>query len=345
MSFSNEEDLQRLQKILAQAGIASRRKAEELITEGRVTLNGKVITELGTKADPNHDYIKVDGHLLKRGETTELIYLALHKPDNVMSTASDPQRRKTVMDLLEGLKTRVFPVGRLDYHSTGLILLTNDGELANAITTAKSHIPKTYMVKSKGSLTPEEEEQFRNGVPLSGIRTAPAGLRLVRRGDNPWYEVRLIEGRNQQIRTMFKHFGHLVEKLRRISIGDVELGTLKPGEFRFLEPHEIKGLQRMSRPVRVAKDEVAPSELTLARRAVAPRKPAAKRAPSGKALPRTTTRTSIKASGPAAQSSAPPVKRSGPSVKRSGPPVKRSGPAAGRTGAPSKRPSGPKRGR
>lgn len=252
MAYSNEEDLQRLQKILAQAGVASRRKAEELIEAGRVMVNGKVVTELGTKANPELDHIKVDGKLLKK-DVPEHIYIALHKPDNVVSTASDPQGRTTVLELLEGLKTRVFPVGRLDYHSTGLILLTNDGELANSITAAKSHIPKTYMVKTKGSLTPEEEEQFRHGIPLSGIRTAPAGLRLVRRGDNPWYEVRLIEGRNQQIRIMFKHFGHLVEKLRRIRIGDVELGTLKPGEFRFLEPHEIRGLQKMARQKRSGK--------------------------------------------------------------------------------------------
>ena len=244
MAYTDPNNAERLQKILSQAGVTSRRKAEQLILEGRVMVNGKVITELGTKADPEHDHIKVDGRLLK--EPAEHIYIALYKPDSVVSTVSDPQRRKTVMDLLPGLKTRVYPVGRLDYHSQGLILLTNDGEFANAITAAKSHVTKTYMVKVKGSLTPEEEEQFRNGVPLSGIRTAPAGLKMVRRGDNPWYEVRLIEGRNQQIRIMFKHFGHLVEKLKRVSIGEVELGILKPAEFRFLEPHEVKGLMRLA---------------------------------------------------------------------------------------------------
>jgi 23S rRNA pseudouridine2605 synthase len=236
---------ERLQKILAAAGIASRRKAEQFIVEGRVTVNGKVVTELGTKADFEKDHIKVDGKLLR--QTAEHIYIALNKPDSVVSTASDPQRRTTVLDLLRGLRTRVYPVGRLDYHSQGLILLTNDGEFANAIISAKSHVPKTYMVKVKGSLTPEEEEQFRNGIPLSGIRTAPAGLRLVRRGDNPWYEVRLIEGRNQQIRIMFKHFGHLVEKLKRINIGTVALGKLEPGEFRFLAPEEVAKLMRMAK--------------------------------------------------------------------------------------------------
>lgn len=235
----------RLQKILASAGIASRRKAEEFILEGRVTVNGAVVTELGSKADPDRDHIKVDGKLLRQPQ--HLLYIALHKPDNVVSTASDPERRTTVLDLVAGIKTRVFPVGRLDYHSTGLILLTNDGEFANAITAAKSHVTKTYLVKSKGQLTSEEEEQFRRGIPLAGRRTAPAGIRLIRRGDNPWYEVQLIEGRNQQIRIMFKHFGHLVEKLKRVRIGSVELGSLKPGEFRLLTPGETERLLKIAR--------------------------------------------------------------------------------------------------
>jgi 23S rRNA pseudouridine2605 synthase len=235
---------ERLQKILSTAGIASRRKAEVFILEGRVTVNGKTIVELGSKADPDHDHIKVDGKLIKQPE--HFMYLALNKPDSVVSTASDPEQRATVMDFLHGVKGRVYPVGRLDYHSEGLILLTNDGELANAITAARSHVPKTYLVKSKGQLSTDAEEQFRTGIPISGRRTAPAGLRLLRRGDNPWYEVRLIEGRNQQIRIMFKHLGHLVEKLRRVKIGGIELGSLKPGEFRHLTPDEVRKLMRMA---------------------------------------------------------------------------------------------------
>jgi len=233
---------ERLQKILATAGIASRRKAEVLIVEGRVTVNGKTIVELGSKADPDRDHIKVDGKLIRQPEHFE--YIALYKPDSVVSTASDPQGRPTVLDFLHGVKGRVYPVGRLDYHSEGLILLTNDGDFANAITAARSHVSKTYLVKSKGQLTFEEEEQFRNGIPIEGRRTAPAGLRLLRRAENPWYEVRLIEGRNQQIRIMFKHLGHLVEKLRRVRIGSIELGSLKPGQFRRLPPEEVRKLMR-----------------------------------------------------------------------------------------------------
>jgi 23S rRNA pseudouridine2605 synthase len=236
---------ERLQKILSSAGIASRRKSEEFITEGRVTVNGKVVSELGSRADPERDHIKVDGRLIH--QQSRMVYIALNKPDSVVSTASDPQHRTTVLDLLRGIKFRVYPVGRLDYHSEGLILLTNDGEFANAITAAKSHVPKTYLVKIKGVLAPEQEEEFRTGIPLSGQRTAPAGLKMIRRGENPWYQVKLIEGRNQQIRIMFKHFGHLVEKLRRVRIGTIDLGRLKPGEFRLLTAEEVTKLMRMAK--------------------------------------------------------------------------------------------------
>jgi 23S rRNA pseudouridine2605 synthase len=235
---------ERLQKILSGAGVTSRRKAEQLILEGRVAVNGKVVTELGTKADIERDYIKVDGKLVR--EPARHVYIALYKPDCVVSTASDPQRRTTVLDLLPGVKERVYPVGRLDYHSDGLILLTNDGEFANAITSAKSHVTKTYLVKVNGALSTEDEERFRTGVPLSGRRTAPAAIKMIRRGDNPWYEVKLIEGRNQQIRTMFKHFGRLVEKLRRVRIGNVELGPLEKGGYRYLTPEEVAKLMRLA---------------------------------------------------------------------------------------------------
>jgi 23S rRNA pseudouridine2605 synthase len=233
---------ERLQKILSQAGIASRRQAEKIIVEGRVTVNGAVVTELGSKADFETDHIKVDGRLLRAPK--RLVYLALYKPNNTVTTVSDPEGRTTVMELLRGLKERVYPVGRLDYHSEGLLLLTNDGELANSIMSAATHLAKTYVVKVNGTLTAEQEQKFRHGVPLSGKRTMPAGLKLLQPAENPWYEVRLYEGRNQQIRLMFMHFGFLVEKLRRVRIGPIELGPLKPGGFRHLAEEEVKKLKR-----------------------------------------------------------------------------------------------------
>ncbi|MGA2270150.1 MAG: pseudouridine synthase [Bryobacteraceae bacterium] len=233
---------ERLQKILSQAGVASRRQAEQMMVAGRVTVNGAVVTELGSKADLERDHIKVDGRLIHAPR--RLVYIALNKPNNTVTTASDPQHRATVMELLRGVKERVYPVGRLDYHSEGLLLLTNDGALANAIMSAATHLPKTYVVKVNGSLTGEQEQQFREGIPLSGRRTMPAGLRLIQRAENPWYEVRLLEGRNNQIRLMFKHFGLLVEKLRRVRIGPLELGSLKPGQFRHLTDEEAQKLKR-----------------------------------------------------------------------------------------------------
>jgi 23S rRNA pseudouridine2605 synthase len=233
---------ERLQKILSRTGIASRRQAEEMIRAGRVTVNGAVITEMGSKADLEHDHVKVDGRLLREPRTQ--VYIALHKPNKCVTTVTDPQGRPTVMDLLRGVKSRVYPVGRLDYHSEGLLLLTNDGELANAITSASTHIPKTYLVKVNGLLSAEQEQRFREGLPLGGRRTAPAGLKLVHRADNPWYEVRLIEGRKNQIREMFKHLGRLVEKLKRIRIGPLDLGPLKPGAFRHLTHEEVAKLKR-----------------------------------------------------------------------------------------------------
>ena len=232
---------ERLQKILARGGVASRRKSEELIVEGRVTVNGQVVVELGTKADAERDHIKVDGKLIKQPSHT--VCLALNKPKGVMTTVSDPEGRPTVMQFVN-IKERVFPVGRLDYASEGLLLLTNDGEMANAIMSASKHLPKTYLVKVNGLLTPQQEVQFREGIPLHGRRTAPAGLRLVRKAENPWYEVRLIEGRHHQIREMFKSLGVLVEKLRRVKIGFVELGALKPGHYRQLTGIEIERLRK-----------------------------------------------------------------------------------------------------
>ena len=233
---------ERLQKILSQAGVASRRQAEKIITEGRVAVNGTVVTELGSKADLSTDHIKVDGKLLRPPKNQ--VYIALNKPNNTVTTVTDPEGRATVMDLLRGVKERVYPVGRLDYHSEGLLLLTNDGDLANRIMSAHSHLVKTYIVKVTGLLDDDNAQRFRDGVPLMGRRTLPAGLRLIQKAENPWYEVKLSEGRNNQIRLMFKHFGKLVEKLKRVRIGPLELGSLKPGEYRHLTDEEVKKLKR-----------------------------------------------------------------------------------------------------
>lgn len=234
---------ERLQKILANSGIASRRKAEELITAGRVSVNGRTIVELGSKADLSIDKVKVDGQVLSAPR--HHLYVALNKPKNCVSTVRDPEGRQTVMSFFKGMHDRLYPIGRLDYASEGLLLLTNDGEFANKLMSPASHITKTYLVKVNGALTTEQEEEFRRGIPMHGRRTAPAGLKLIRRGENPWYEVRLVEGRQNQIRIMFKHFGRLVEKLKRVKIGFLDLGTLKPGAYRTLTNSEVAHFQKI----------------------------------------------------------------------------------------------------
>jgi 23S rRNA pseudouridine2605 synthase len=233
---------ERLQKILSQAGIASRRKAEELIVQGRVTVNGAAITELGSKADLERDHIKVDGRLLHAPKRH--VYIALNKPKGCVTTTADPEGRDTVMDLLRGVRERVFPVGRLDYSSEGLLLLTNDGEFAHRITAPANHVKKTYVVKVNGALTEEQEEQFRAGIPMHGRKTSPAEVKQIKHGANPWYEVRITEGRQNQIRVMFNHFGKLVEKLRRVKIAFLEL-DIPPGRYRVLTTAEVERFRKL----------------------------------------------------------------------------------------------------
>lgn len=243
-----EGKLERLQKILARAGIASRRHAEELITEGRVQVNGKVVTELGTKADADRDHIRVDGKLLQGSE--RLRYFMLNKPKGFVTTVSDPEGRPTIIQFFSKMRERLYPVGRLDYLSEGLLLVTNDGELANKLTRAASGVEKTYLVKVSGEPTEEEIERLRKGVsidrvkPGSGrVQSAPAHVRKVRRGDNPWYEVVLIEGRNRELRKMFEEIGHHVEKIRRVGYGPLVL-DLEPGKLRELESEEVENLRK-----------------------------------------------------------------------------------------------------
>ena len=248
----HEQDQERLQKIIAAAGICSRRKAEELILAGRVQVNGNTVTELGTKADPARDHIRVDGKLLHGPERHR--YYLLNKPKGYVTTVSDPEGRPTVMALIRGGE-RVFPVGRLDYASEGLLVMTNDGELANALTRAASRIEKTYLVKVSGRPKASDLEQLRHGLMIergrgSGegrVMTAPAKVRLAREGENPWYELALIEGRNREIRKMFQEIGHHVEKIRRVGYGPLVL-DVKPGESRELSPDEVEKLRRAVKP-------------------------------------------------------------------------------------------------
>jgi 23S rRNA pseudouridine2605 synthase len=241
---------ERLQKLLAAAGIASRRKAEQLISEGRVSLNGKVVTEQGTKADPQTDTITVDGKPIHPPQ--RLVYFLLNKPKGYVTTVHDPEGRPTVMQLLGNLPERVYPVGRLDYASEGLLLLTNDGALAQKLTKAGSHIPKTYHVKISGKPTEKSIQRLRDGVTISlddnrQVKTSPAKIHLLEDAPNPWYEVTLIEGRNRQIRRMFQQIGHLVEKIKRVQLGPLTL-DVAPGKFRPLTEREVHRLKNLSSP-------------------------------------------------------------------------------------------------
>jgi 23S rRNA pseudouridine2605 synthase len=239
--------LERLQKILAQAGIASRRRAEEMIVEGRVMVNGQLVTQLGAKADLGSDHIRVDGKLIAGAERHR--YFVLNKPRGYVTTVSDPEGRPTVMQFFEKTHQRLYPVGRLDYLSEGLLLVTNDGELANQLTRASLGVEKTYLVKVAGKPTEEELDRLRSGVSIERgapgserVGTAPAAVRQVRQGDNPWYEVVLIEGRNRELRKMFEQIGHFVEKIRRVGYGPLVL-DVEPGKFRELTAEEVNALR------------------------------------------------------------------------------------------------------
>jgi 23S rRNA pseudouridine2605 synthase len=242
--------MDRLQKILAAAGIASRRKAEGIITAGRVTLNGKVVTELGTKADPATDTITVDGKPLRRAQ--RFVYFLMNKPKGYVTTTNDPEGRPTVMQLLGNLPERIYPVGRLDYASEGLLLLTNDGALAQKLTKAGSHVPKTYHVKISGKPNEQAIQKLRSGVTITlddkrRVKLSPTKIRLLQDAENPWYEVTLIEGRNRQIRRMFLAVGFLVEKIKRMQLGPLTL-DVPPGKFRSLSKSEIHQLKNLAVP-------------------------------------------------------------------------------------------------
>jgi pseudouridine synthase len=255
--------MERLQKLISAAGIASRRHAEELITSGQVTINGKVITELGTRADPKSDHIKVRGKLINPLlKDREKVYVLLNKPKGFLSSVSDDRGRPVVLELLPRSLSSVHPVGRLDFNTEGLLLLTNDGEFTNFITAARNRVQKVYEVKVKG-LPPEDAvDRLKRGVVLEGgTRTAAARIVRVKETEhNSWFEVVLHQGRNQQIRRMFDLIGYSVVKLRRIRIGFLDDNGLRPGDWRLLTPGEVSRLlnqHRHERKPRLTKSRAA----------------------------------------------------------------------------------------
>ena len=219
-----------------------------MIVSGAVTVNGRVVKELGAKADAERDHIKVSGKLINPSITRkEKVYLLLNKPIGFLTSTSDPQARPLVVDLVGKFRNKVHPVGRLDFNSEGLLLLTNDGEFTHMITSAATHVPKQYEVKVKGRPAERQLVRLRHGILIEETRTAPARIRLMRSSaTNSWFEVVLYEGRNQQLRKMFDAIGHSVIKLRRVGIGFLERERLRPGEYRQLTEAEVKRFFRLS---------------------------------------------------------------------------------------------------
>jgi pseudouridine synthase len=280
----------RLQKVLSQAGVASRRAAEKLIAEGRVMVNGKTVTEMGVKVDPAASEIKVDGRRIKAAERHR--YILLYKPPGVVTTRSDPQRRRTVIELLAGVREYVYPVGRLDYDTEGLLLLTNDGELAAQLTHPRHGVERTYEAKVAGMPDEEALQRLRTGIPLDGHRTLPADATLVNRGRHDRHGiVRLTirEGRNRQVRRMLEAVGHPVRELTRTRFGPITERRLKRGEWRELTEEEVRTLKNLAarRPQKTAPKAASPktttSKTTPAPKTAAPRPRQAPRGPSPRA--------------------------------------------------------------
>ena len=230
----------RLQKYLAQCGVSSRRGAEQIIHEGRVTVNGTVVTEMGIKVKKG-DKVTVDGQLVKQEKSK--YYILLNKPSGVLSSVKDDRGRDCVVDLIEGIDARLYPVGRLDYDTTGLLLLTNDGDFMQRVTHPSFEIWKTYQAVVKGVPTETDVKRFVEGIMLDDGKTLPAVLDVVGyKGSNAIVEVSIREGRNRQVRRMLERIGHPVNSLKRISFGSLELGDLKPGKWRHVKPEEIARL-------------------------------------------------------------------------------------------------------
>ena len=237
---------QRLQKIIAGCGIASRRAAEQMMRDGRVSVNGRIITQPGVKADDARDEIRVDGGLISR-DAVNRIYLILNKPKGYVVTLKDPQNRPIVSDLLRDVPERVFPVGRLDYDSEGLLLMTNDGEFSYRVQHPLFKVPKTYMVKVRGNLTNSDVEAIKKGAMLEDGSFKPIWATMEKRNKKScWVELTILEGRNRIIRRFFDSTGHPVARLIRTSIGDLGLGELETGEYRYMQKKEVKSLIDLS---------------------------------------------------------------------------------------------------
>ena len=234
----------RLQKYLADAGIASRRKAEELILQGRVEVNGKTVRELGTKIDDKKDTVSFNGREIKKEQ--KLVYIMLYKPEGYVTTVKDQFDRPTVMDLIKNVEERVFPIGRLDYDTSGLLLLTNDGKLTFRLTHPKHEVEKTYLAKVYGVPDQNDMNQLRRGVMIDGKKTEPSKVRLVSTGDKYAHvEIIIHEGKNRQVRKMFEAVRHPVSQLRREATGSLTLGDMKKGEWRYLTEKEIRYLKSL----------------------------------------------------------------------------------------------------
>lgn len=238
-------EMERLQKIIAKSGYASRRKAEQLIIDGKVKVNGEVVTELGTKVKKS-DIIEVGGKII---ENENKVYFLLYKPKQMICSASDEMGRDCVVDLFQDIKERVYPVGRLDYDSTGLLLMTNDGEFANLIMHPSSHLEKIYDITVKGIVSGETLHQLEKGIYLDGTKTLPCKIKVTHKNlehQNTRLKIKLTEGKNRQVRRMFEAVGHRLIRLHRESIGNLYLKGMAPGEYRILKPQEVKNLRNLA---------------------------------------------------------------------------------------------------
>ena len=236
----------RINKYIALCGVASRRKAEELILAGRVTVNDEVMTELSYKVDEENDIVKVDDKLIK--EENKLVYILLNKPEGYITTVKDQFDRPSVLDLVSDIKERVYPIGRLDYETSGLLLLTNDGDLTYKLTHPKHEVDKTYVARVKGKLTKEEIERFKTGLKIEDYTTAPAKLKVIKydeQRDSSLLEIKIHEGKNRQVRKMCKAINHPVLRLRRSAMGKIKIGDCEIGKYRYLTEDEIKYLKNI----------------------------------------------------------------------------------------------------